>query len=674
VRSSPSLTPVEGDSLQPRLPNELAEVGILQRLSAHLVAEQPEALYIHILNAAMELMQADFATVQILDPDGVHLNMLAARNLHPISRDFWQRVDAHSNCGCGIALQTNTRIVIPDLETCDIITDPEQLREYHRSNIRAMQSTPLISRSGQPLGMISTGWQQPHEPSERSFALCDVLARQAADLIERTQVEAALRKSQERLERVLETDAVGVLFFDSAGTLIQANDVFLRMTGYSRDEINRGELHWRKMTPPEHLEASEEQVLRLAQTGRIGPYEKEYLLKDGSRKWMLFAGRDLGDGTVSEYCIDITDRKHAQAALRESEDRLRLFLQNVREYALVQTDTSYRITTWIAGAEHIFGYTADEVLGKPFSFLLPPEDREAELESSAVNCAGRHEDARWFLHKDGARIWIHWFTEPVRNDAGEIISFAKVLRDETERVKAESALRQTEKLAAVGRLASSIAHEINNPLEAVTNLVYLAHQEAVSPRAAAYLEQAQRELARVTLIATETLRFHRQTTVPSRFDIVDILESVLLLHEGRLKAAQITTDRRYSPHPQVLCLANEIRQVIANLVGNAIDAMSANGDRRHLILRVRKATNPQTGVEGVTLAISDTGQGISESSKKHIFEPFFTTKPVTGTGLGLWISAEIIKKHQGTLRFRSTNSAPHRGATFSVFLSDLAGS
>ena len=147
------------------------------------------------------------------------------------------------------------------------------------------------------------------------------------DITERKKAEEALRKSEQRLQRVLETDAVGVIFFDHEGTVVDANDVFLAMTGYTRTEVSARELTWRRMTPPEWVRDSEKQMERLAATGRIGPYEKEYFLADGSRRWMLFAGRDLGDGTICEYCIDITEGKQAEESLRESEEQLRLAVE-----------------------------------------------------------------------------------------------------------------------------------------------------------------------------------------------------------------------------------------------------------------------------------------------------------------------------------------------------------
>jgi PAS domain S-box-containing protein len=365
------------------------------------------------------------------------------------------------------------------------------------------------------------------------------------------------------------------------------------------------------------------------------------------------------------------ERARAETALRDGEERFRLFLENVREYALVQLDPHLRFTSWNPGAERIFGYSSEDAIGKPFSLLLSPEDREAHvpaMELLSLESNGRHEDARWLVHKNGTRIWARWVTEPIRNKEGQITGLAKVLRDETDRLKTEMTLRQSEKLAVVGRMASSIAHEINNPLEAVTNLVYLARRAEVSPEIGEILEQAEHELARVSHITTATLRFHRQTAQPDIVDIEEILESVLVLYEGRLKASGVSVERRYGLHPSISCQAVEVRQVIANLVSNAVDAMLKNTSARRLVVRLRKAVDPASGEEGVRVMISDSGVGIEESVQDHVFEPFFTTKSATGTGLGLWLSAETVTKHRGTLRFRSRTERKYRGTVFSLFL------
>ena len=236
-----------------------------------------------------------------------------------------------------------------------------------------------------------------------------------------------------------------------------------------------------------------------------------------------------------------------------------------------------------------------------------------------------------------------------------------------ERARIEAALLETEKLAVVGRLASSIAHEINNPLEAITNLLYLMDTSEMPADAAQYLQQAQAELSRISQITVETLRFSKRNTSATPVKLSDLIESVLSLHDGKLKGAGVAVERRYLPHSVLVCFPNELRQVIANLIGNAIDSMSGLENSR-LCLRVRDARDPKTGNPGIRLTVADTGSGMSRTTLRRIFEPFFTTKGVTGTGLGLWVTQEIIRKHQGAVSVRTSTERRRHGSTFSVFL------
>ena len=235
-----------------------------------------------------------------------------------------------------------------------------------------------------------------------------------------------------------------------------------------------------------------------------------------------------------------------------------------------------------------------------------------------------------------------------------------------ERARTEKALLETEKLAVVGRLASSIAHEINNPLEAVTNLLFLMGSTALPQDAAQYLQMAQAELLRVSQITIETLRFSRQNTSATSVKLSDLIESVLSLHDARLKSGRIKVERHYVEARPLVCFPSELRQVIANLVGNAIDAM-AGFDRSRLCLRVRDAHDSRNGKDGVRLLVADTGSGMSRTTLHQIWEPFFTTKGTTGTGLGLWVTAEIIRKHHGRVWVRSSTENGKRGTIFSIF-------
>jgi PAS domain S-box-containing protein len=491
----------------------------------------------------------------------------------------------------------------------------------------------------------------------------------------RTASEEALRAGEERYRALFtlidEGFAVIEVLYDETGApynlrFVETNPAFEKLTGLT-DPVGKTS---RELIP--NLEDSCIQayagVVESGESIRFESYSHDF------ERWLdIFASRVGGEGShlVNVVVDDITDRKLAESALRENEERSRLFFENVHEYALVRLDKELRFASWNPGAERIFGYSPQEVLGQPFSLLLSEEDRSTGipcLELANIEKNGRTEDARWLIHKDGNRIWTRWVTEPIRDKDGQVSGWAKVLRDETERLKRETSLRESEKLAVVGRMASSIAHEINNPLEAVTNLIYLARNCEISSQAAALLRQAEHELARVSHIATATLHFHRQTSEPVEVNVEEILESTLLLHEGRLRATNVVTERRYSGHATIYCLANEIRQVFANLVSNAIDAMSKNTGPRRLIVRIVKAVDPKSGESGVRVVIADTGSGIRESAREHIFEPFFTTKTATGTGLGLWISAESVRKHHGTLRFRSRTAGRYRGTIFTVFL------
>jgi PAS domain S-box-containing protein len=241
--------------------------------------------------------------------------------------------------------------------------------------------------------------------------------------------------------------------------------------------------------------------------------------------------------------------------------------------------------------------------------------------------------------------------------------------DLTEQKRSEEVMRRTEKLAATGRLAASIAHEINNPLEAVTNCLFLIGSGQLDTRSREYLRIAQQELDRVTHITTQTLRFYRQSTKPVQSNVNELLDSVIALYEPRLRGYSIAIERRYKDVPLLHAYEGEIRQVLANFIGNAIDAMHRGGGR--LMLRTAAGRDPRGGAEGVYVTVADTGCGMDDATRSRIFEPFFSTKGTTGTGLGLWVSQTIIDKHAGRIRIRSrVQERPQAagGTVFRIFL------
>ena len=305
-------------------------------------------------------------------------------------------------------------------------------------------------------------------------------------------------------------------------------------------------------------------------------------------------------------------------------------------------------------------------LGRGADVILPPA-MAAKLEQSLAKVFETGEPVRnlelaWETAPGRSRSWLaHLY--PVRTDPETTRWVGAILVDTTEQKRSEEALRRTEKLAAAGRLAASVAHEINNPLEAVTNLLYLIRQEPLSPASGNFVDLAQREVARVSEIAQQTLRFYRQSTLPAVTNVAELLDSVLALHTGRSQTDHVEVVRDYPPDLPLFCFAGELRQLFANLVTNALDAMTPEGGQ--LIVRARAAR--QQGSDGVRVSVADTGCGIPPEARRHVFEPFFTTKDATGTGLGLWVSEQIIRKHQGTVRLRSRATGEQTGTVFSVF-------
>jgi len=255
---------------------------------------------------------------------------------------------------------------------------------------------------------------------------------------------------------------------------------------------------------------------------------------------------------------------------------------------------------------------------------------------------------------------------PVRPAQDQLRWVGVIVMDVSERKRSEDALRRTEKLAATGRLAASIAHEINNPLEAITNLLYLLRRFCrLDDSALNYVTIAEREVRRMSEITQQTLRFYRQSTLPARSTMEELLDSVLDMYQVRLSTLGVMVERHYQPNLDLFCFAGEIRQVVANLVSNAMDATAGGGRLLVCARRSRDWVHPHC--KGVRMTIADTGCGMSPDVRERLFEAFFTTKGATGTGLGLWVSHEIILKHHGILHVRSREGA---GTVFQIFFPD----
>jgi PAS domain S-box-containing protein len=482
--------------------------------------------------------------------------------------------------------------------------------------------------------------------------------------------------SQEQYKALFELASDAICVGNIEGRITEANHAACKLLGYTRNELLQ--LNYADIVAPSEktrLWSARDALLH----GGVSVEEWQLVTKAGASLATEISAAILPDGRWQAFVRDITDRKrleqdrsHLIKELQQQRERLADLFQQAPAFFAVLRGPDYIFEMINPLYQELMGQR--DLIGKSVRDAVP----EAEGQGFIALLDEVYRFGKSFV---GRRTPIHlartasqpleerfldFVYQPRREPDGTISGIIVLGVDVTESKRAELALMQTEKLAAVGRLASSIAHEINNPLESVTNLLYLARETARNPETREYLAIADRELRRVSVIANQTLRFHKQSSRPQWITCEELIESTISVYQGRLVNSNVQVDKRKRAANPVLCFEGEIRQVLSNLIINAIDAMHPRGGR--LMMRSREGTDWKTGRKGLILTVADTGSGMSPDTAAKIFEPFFTTKEIGGTGLGLWVSDEIVQRHGGTLAVRSSQRQGRSGAVFTLFL------
>ncbi len=490
-----------------------------------------------------------------------------------------------------------------------------------------------------------------------------------------------LRESEAKYRVLTELGPTAIWMGDADGRITYANTRFLAYIGEQftpgSGAADGGWLHAFYAADRDRVM---ERWMHSVQTGE--DYDCEARLvraRDGAVRWWHLRASPLrgGDGEITSWlgvAEEIHEQRRSKEKLqreREEVERQRLELEAIYDGAPVGLalfePREFRYLRLNQRQAETLGRSVEDILGKRIDEVVT--QREVLDLLRVVAAGGTVRDVTYeteMVDRAGEARTFNVNYSPVRGSDGEVRAISAAVLDVTQQTKAEAALRQSEKLAAVGRLASSISHEINNPLEAVTNLLYLAAAEpGLSEAGKEYVRMAEDEVRRVSQIATQTLRFHRQQNSPTNVTPAQLVDPVLNLFQGRLVNSRIHVEASYSTVRTVLCFENDIRQILNNLIANAIDAMRSGG---RLMVRAHDACDLRSGSEGVRIAVADTGPGMDDATMKRVFEPFYTTKGLNGNGLGLWISQGIVERHQGQLRVRSTRHDLMHGTIFSMFL------
>jgi len=502
------------------------------------------------------------------------------------------------------------------------------------------------------------------------------------DITERKSALVALRESEQRFRMITEAAPIMVWMSGTDKLCYYFNKGWLDFVGRTLEqELGNG---WAENVHPDDFHRCLQIYVESFDARR--PFEMEYRIRhhDGQYRWILdhAVPRYAPDGTFEGYvggCLDIHDQKEAAEKVRVASETLRESEARFRALVTASSDVVYRMSPDWSEMRQLRGrdFIADteEPSHTWLEEYIHPDDQARVMEG--IDEAIRTRTAFAMEHRvprvDGSLGWTFSRAIPLENANGELIEWFGTATDVTERKRTEEALLRSGKLASVSRMAASIAHEINNPLEAVTNTLYLARTNADDPASVRnYLDIAEDELKHISHITRQTLGFYRESSAPAKVSVNSIMDSAVDLLQRKIQARGARIEKQYDADLQIVASAGELRQVFSNLLVNSLEAIEERGAIR---LRVSRSTCVDTGQHRIRVTIADNGSGIDAATLPRIFDPLFTTKEVTGSGLGLWVSKQIIEKHGGSIRVRSRTTAPHsssngayRGTAFSILL------
>jgi PAS domain S-box-containing protein len=503
----------------------------------------------------------------------------------------------------------------------------------------------------------------------KPYAICTI----SVDITERKRAEEAVRTSEERLRLALEAGAMATWDSNFLTNHFIWNDEMFHLLGYQPGSIEPGYEPWKRRVLPEDFPGADARLWESIETGIDLRSEYRVLGRNDEVRWIETRGRSERDknGTLVRtfgVMIDITERKRAEEALENNQKRMAAIIGSAMD-AVITIGADQRIVVFNTAAEKIFGCPGAEAIGDRLERFIPAVSRQAhqkhieDFAASGTTSRSMHSlGVLYGLRASGEEFPLEATISQVTVSGEKLLTV--ILRDLTQRIQAEQALLRSEKLASVGRMAATIAHEINNPLAAVTNLLFVVKGMSDLPEPARqYVDMADEELKRVAHITQQSLGFYREFREPAPMSINEALESALGLLKNKIRSKLAVIRKQGDEEVKITALAGEMRQVFANLLSNSLDALDEEG-----VITLRVSSGRAGNRHGVRVTIADNGNGIEAATRQHVFEPFFTTKGSVGSGLGLWVSKQIVENHGGIIQMRSSTVGARRGTVFSIVL------
>jgi PAS domain S-box-containing protein len=482
-----------------------------------------------------------------------------------------------------------------------------------------------------------------------------------------------LRESEARLKLAAEVAKLGIFVWHLAEDRASwENDRMYEIFGRTREDSPvSGAAFMNEVVHPDFRETFKQAMETTMQKGKTFHFEGRICLPDKTLRWIEVNGQlqspsDGSSGQILGTIRDITQIKESDRALEVTSKRLSELAAIVEssDDVILSKNLDGTITSWNAAATRVLGYLPEEMIGASILKLIPEHlhsDERIIIENIRAGRRVEHfETIR--LTKSGRQLDVSLTVSPVRDASGQVVGASKILRDISERKRIEKSLLQAEKIAATGRMAATIAHEINNPLEAVVNLLYLLRPKINDAEGIHFLDTVESELGRVSHIAKQTLGYYRENTSASSTSLAELALHAITIYEPRCAAAGIQIRSSLDSSKEIVVRRGEMMQVMSNLISNSIYAIREGGT---LFISVKDAENPP---DGIVLTIQDDGVGIAPDDLPRVFDAFFTTRGTVGTGIGLFIAKQFIEGHGGRIEIESKKDTDDHGTIVRVFL------